>query len=725
MKNIFYLLLLACTFSCAGDKKSSVDSGYSQPGVLWYQKPLRILQTVMRQPDGENYNTDSLISYMEKAHANVLVVNGGGVVDFFQNTLPMANVNSYIGKRDLLDEIVTACHAHGIKVIARVDFRGVEKTRYELHPEWFGRDENGQPILLNYTTPVMYGPCYNSYYRNEHAVEFISTLLGKYHVDGIWHNAVNFHQTCYCERCMKKFFDFCGQKIPTHSSPESDWKEYYRWKALNAEEQLTLMRSTVKKFGEDKAYAAEVFNMYDVEQQRSTGIDLYSAAKFFDFLVTVSFIADNSADVDYKDLSYASGIVKFLKSLNPEKSPVILFGGNGTEHRYIYDAPIDLRQWLWEAAGAGGGFWNCYFNGPYPSATIDLRNAFLPADSYNYLQRNEQLLQSLEPVTDVMVFYSKLSAQMLGDEKFSSPIRGILRMLQDAHFQYGFITDFNFSRENLEKCRALILPNVVILTDDQTRIIREWVNNGGKLMATFETSLYDTLGQKKADFALSDLFGCHFSGEVANTETDCYQKIVTRNEILKGFEQTDLLHSGGMTLICKPGEGSTMVTGYLPKINNQPPENAYPESWDTQNPVIVANQAGKGQVIYFANQPDFLNLIIGHPDYHHLLTNAIISLLGNQKILESNAPASVHIYLNRNTKDHSMIQLSLVNISSGPDRPLRNLIPVRDLDITLPFASIKSCEAISDPKIDFSLNNRTLHIDRITEFCAFKIVTGE
>jgi hypothetical protein len=61
---------------------------------------------------------------MEKTGSNTLVVNGGGIVDFFQNPLPASNVNSMMGNRDVLREITEACHAAGIRVIARVDFRG-------------------------------------------------------------------------------------------------------------------------------------------------------------------------------------------------------------------------------------------------------------------------------------------------------------------------------------------------------------------------------------------------------------------------------------------------------------------------------------------------------------------------------------------------------------------------------------------------------------------------
>ena len=660
---------------------------------------------------------------MKDTHADVLVINGGGIVDYFQNTLPMANINPYIGKRDLLADIVKGCHANNIRVIARVDFRGVHKDRYEQHPDWFAKDENGNPIILDYTTPGLYAPCYNGYYRNEHSVAFISQLFEKYNIDGIWHNAVNFHYACYCDQCEEKYFEEYHKKIPVKSSPKSEWEEYYRWNSKMANNQLALMRGTVKKYGEDKSYAAEVFDMYSIEQQKQDGIDLYSAAKYFDFFVTVSFIANNSSKVVYKDIYYPSAIVRFLKSLEPEKSPVILWGGNGTEHRYIYDPPLDSRLWLWEAAGTGGGFWNCYFNGSFPGNTLDQRNAYMESDAYQYIHNNSDLIKNLQPVTDIAVFYSKASGQFLGNNDFSLPMKGTLKLLEEGHFQYGFVSDRNLSEEKLNQFKILIMPNVAVLSNTQTEIIRNWVKSGGKLIATYQTSLFDESQNERKDFSLAELFGVNFTGQTANTVMDCYQKIITRNDILNGFEKTKLLHNGGNTLLVNEIPGATVVTGYLPKINNQPPENAFPENWDSNHAIVVSNNYGEGRIIYFANEPAKLNYTIGHPDYKDLMENSIRYLLEKTTILETNAPASVHVYLNQSANNSGIYQLSLVNTSSTNQRPLRDLVPVSGIKVNLPFEII-SYETISgNTPTTVKVTGNTLQIDNLNEFYALKTLS--
>lgn len=91
----------------------------------WYEKPLRILQTVLREVDAVGYDSHAVVEYMRKTYSDVLVVNAGGIYDFFQHPLRTASLVRQMGERDILKDISNACHAAGIKVIVRVDFRGV------------------------------------------------------------------------------------------------------------------------------------------------------------------------------------------------------------------------------------------------------------------------------------------------------------------------------------------------------------------------------------------------------------------------------------------------------------------------------------------------------------------------------------------------------------------------------------------------------------------------
>lgn len=62
--------------------------------LFWYQRPLRIMHTVLRETDAKNYDASAVVAYMQKTGANTLCVNAGGIVDFFKilYQLPMSTL---------------------------------------------------------------------------------------------------------------------------------------------------------------------------------------------------------------------------------------------------------------------------------------------------------------------------------------------------------------------------------------------------------------------------------------------------------------------------------------------------------------------------------------------------------------------------------------------------------------------------------------------------------
>jgi hypothetical protein len=691
----------------------------------WYYRPLTITQTVLREIDAVDYDAKKVVAYLQETNSNCLVVNGGGIFDFFRNPLPCANPNPFLGDRDILAEISSACREAGIKVVVRVDFRGVERQHWEPRKDWFAREADGNPMIRTDTSLPLYAPCYESRYRNEHARSFISYLFENYPVDGIWHNAVLCRGVCHCERCRARWAEEEEGTIPIPGkASEREMDRYWDFKARSAHRNLTSLRETVKSFGDDKAYTAEVFSMFRVRSPRETGLDLYDARLFFDFLVSVAFLTENSDRPRWFPLQYAGGLVRFLKSLDPARSPVVLWGGNGTSHRYIMDPPADTRVWLWESVSLGGGFWNCVFNGHSPAETHDRRNAFICSDVYAYIRENADVLDYQVPVADATVLYSRATKDRFGgdepeDDRYCTAVQGIESVLVDNHIPYGFLIDEDLNRDALQGVRLLVLPNAACLSDEQCEAIRGWVGNGGSLLATYQSSLFDEGGTPRADFGLADLFGCHYSGREADTHKDCYQAVeLSDHPILEGIENTELIINGGHTVLSRV-DGAEVVCRYVPIIVNQPPERAWREKMAAEEPTIVSSSFGKGKVIYFANQSDRLAFVHGHDDYRRTLANAV-RFLARPLSLTTEAPESVHVAYTQKADAPGTRLLSLVNHTSSPGRPLRTIVPVRDITIRLEgrFPNHRILRADGGVTVAVEEKTTVFHVDEIKEFCS-------
>jgi hypothetical protein len=699
--------------------------------LFWYQRPLRIMHTVLREIDAKAYDAAAVVDYLKKGGYNTLCVNAGGIVDFFQNPLSAANINKLMGERDILKEITTACRNAGIKVIARIDFRGVEEHVYRKFPDWFKKDPAQNPVKTTYTKPVLYESCFTGHYRNEYANEFVSYVMKNYAVDGIWHNAPGFNGICYCTRCREAYQAFSGKDIPlpdTASDEELD--RYMAWKTQAGDQYMDRIKKTVKSFGADKAYTAEVFSIYGVGQRIDGGIDLDSARRHFDILVSVAFLTENKGEFfPYEDLNYGSTIIKFLKSMVPEKEAVVMYGGNGTSHRLVIDPPADLKIWLWQILSAGGRFWNCYFTN-VPTVTHDRRNAFNESEVYHFVKANEKLLEQHVPVASVGIYYSRPTRlsyrkKSVEGDHFGSEIRGVENVLMENHIPHDFILDDQVSPERLQKYKLVILPNIRCMSDREADVLKSYVREGGNLIATYATSLCDEGGNERLDYGLAELFGAHYAGKKENTRKDNYQYILDKKHPIVEADsaQTELLFHAGYTALCKPAKASRVICTWVPTIQNQPPDKSWVREFSTEYPTIVENQYGRGRVLYFAGQPDLLSYDIGHPDSRNLLLRGIRHLAGSAIPLESNAPSSVHIGLTRSLQQPGQYILSLVNTTSGPFRPIRELIPVHDISIRLrlegrSLKSYKVLRAQGDCSVRSKGQDLELRLGRLKDFCA-------
>jgi len=710
----------------AGDAPAGVPDSL----LPWYRLPLCILQTVLRETDARNYDAAAVVSYMKKTGYNTLIVNAGGIVDFFQNPLPAANLDPFMNDRDILREITTACRAAGLRVMARVDFRGVEERVFRQHPDWFSMDAAGKPLQLDYTRPRLYASCYTGYYRNEHAEEFVRYLLAHYPLDGIWHNSIGWDGICHCPRCRESFLQATGAPVPEpESASPAALDGYMAWKTSAADKHMARMQATVKAFGDDKAYAAEVFSMYNPGGRINSGIDLYNARDHFDFMVGVAFPIESTEPTRFAELSYAGTVVRFMKSMAPEKEAVILYGENGTLHRYIMDPPVDLRIYLWEALAAGGRFWNANFAGAYPDATSDRRNAFNNIEACRFVRQHATLLAQHAPVATVGIYYSRptrlfyRSPSAEGD-RFDAAMKGFENVLVEGHIPYDFIPNDQLSPERLRRYRVVVLANVRCLAQPEIDQLSRFVWNGGNLLATFATSLNDGDGTARADFGLADLFGCSFTGKIADTRQDCYQYILQPKHPLVAPDSgaTELLFNADRTLLCRPAPDAEVICTHVPEVHNQPPEKAWAESWSREFPTVIEHGYGKGRVLYFANQPDQINCDIGHPDARNLLSRGTRLLAGSLPV-ETSAPESVHIGLTRSLASPGQYILSLVNTTSGPVRPVRRCLPVFDLEVKLHLAvrelvSHQVLRAQGKCRIEAHGSDVRMRLSRLDDFCA-------
>lgn len=129
----------------------------------------------------------------------------------------------------------------------------------------------------------------------------------------------------------------------------------------------------------------------------------------------------------------------------------------------------------------------------------------------------DSLLQGIQPVLSTAMLYSVSTRAALDAQKRPVDFRystvGALEALTYAGRPVESLAEFRLVPEELAKFEALILPEVEVLSDAHAAVIRNWVKDGGTLVASYKCGLWDEKRQARLNFPLADVFGVDFESE--------------------------------------------------------------------------------------------------------------------------------------------------------------------------------------------------------------------
>jgi hypothetical protein len=183
---------------------------------------------------------------------------------------------------------------------------------------------------------------------------------------------------------------------------------------------------------------------------------------------------------------------------------------------------------------------------------------------------------------------------------------------------------------HLNPLKTLILPNVAALSDAQCAQLRDFVQRGGGVIATCETSLYDEWGTKRKDFGLADVFGVTFKGRIEGPMQNSYLRLEAdpatgkRHPLLAGLEDAPRIINGvrrvevEATRPC-PNPPLTLVPSY-PDL---PMEKVYPRVLKTEVPQVFLHEEGSGRIVYFPWDIDRTFWEVLSVDHFKLMRNAV------------------------------------------------------------------------------------------------------
>jgi Beta-galactosidase trimerisation domain len=313
--------------------------------------------------------------------------------------------------------------------------------------------------------------------------------------------------------------------------------------------------------------------------------------------------------------------------------------------RYVAKSAPEQRMWFNETLASGMVPYHHIIGGE--RGLGEDRRALEPArEFFQWTARHDVHFRNKQTIAQIGVVMGQrtnLFYKAPAGVNVTNYMNGLYSALLEGRFLFDFVHEEKLSREELRKYNGLILPNVALLSDQQCRQIADFVDRGGSLLATFETSVYDEHNRKRSDFGLADLFGVRKNGDVVGTNGNAYcARIEKQHEVLKGFANTDWIAGAEHRVPIASIESPVLTV--VPGSVAYPPELSYPSPSHTNEPAIVLREKGQSRLIYIPGDVDQTLWRSGHGDLSLLLRNCVRWIARDDHPVVINGPGLIETF---------------------------------------------------------------------------------
>jgi hypothetical protein len=705
----------------------------------WYRRVRRWGQINITEDNAGDFDIEWWRKYWKRTQTQGIVLNAGGIVAYYPSKVPHHRRAKFLGDHDLFGDLCRAAHEDGLVVFARMDSGRVDENFYRAHPDWFAVNIDGKP----YVRDGLYTTCINGPYYSQHIPAILTEILTLYHPEGITDNSwegLGRENPCYCENCKKNFRARTGKDIPRVKNWEDPvYLEWIAWNISRRLEQWDFNNRTTKSVGgSDCTWSGMISS--SISGQASGFCNLKEIC--------------SHADIIMIDAQSRSNLGGFQQNSDTGKRIHGLVGWDKVvaESMAIYGPRIaskpapEAHMWMFEGFAGGIAPWWHTVSGYHE----DRRRYHTVEPVYQWHKANEEFLFDRTPVATVGIVWSEENTNFYGRDEASLlvdlPTRGIAQALVRARIPYMAVNADHIDRDT-KQLSLLILPNIGVMTDAQVASIRRFVEGGGGLIATGESSLYNKSGDCRADFALGDLFGAHLDVKSktgsestlrswANEFYHTYLRLTPalrgkvdgpkngtepvvkgeRHPVLKGFDETDIFPFGGLLESVITDSGAQVLMTFIPAFPTGPPENAFMREPVTDIQGLILNTtSGGSRIAFMPADIDRQFARYNLPDHGNLLANLF------RWVSKDDIPLSVEgaglIDCNIYHQPGRMI-LHLANlISAGTWRqPIDEYIPVGPLSV-----KVKLTEDVKGENLNMLVSGQKASAVVKNGWCEFKI----
>ncbi|MCC5829834.1 MAG: beta-galactosidase trimerization domain-containing protein [Phycisphaeraceae bacterium] len=638
-------------------------------------------QLTMVADDPGRFDPGFWLDYFKRTRVEGVCLNAGGCMAFYPTEVPLHPRSEFLGDGDPFGELVEGCKEMGLVVLARTDPHACTLAAAQAHPDWVRVDAEGRPVR-HWAYPEKYwATCTLGPFNFQFMTEVTSEIIRRYPIDGIFCNRWADTKLCHCRHCRQSFTEATGKELPGSLNQSGELKRIYL-------EWWNQRMFDLWRLWQDRAEAIRqgVSIVPNVGGGTESALDMVRIGE-----LSAMGVADRQARSGWMPMWAAGKNAREYRAVFGDKGIAGLFSVGLEEANRWKDSvqhETELRMWVIEGIANGFRPWYCKFAG-YPH---DHRWFEPVASIYQWHAANQRYLRHTANLARIGMVYSQQSgrnhipAQPGSD--YGEHGKGFYHALIESRMPFEMVHDQRLAEADIDRFKLLVLPNVSFMSDEQCGRLRSFVDRGGSIIATLETSLYDEQGKRRGNFGLADVLGADCIGPVRFPLQNTYLRLnhEAGHPVLAGLGDAPRIIHGTQRLECRArGRIDAAPVTLIPSYPDLPMEEVYPRGERPDQPELFLQTHGAGRVAYFNWDIDRAFWRFMAVDHLKLLINTIRWALNESPPVEVRGAGLIEVILWRQAQS---MTVHLVNLTNPMlfKAPLRELIPSppQKVRLTLP-----------------------------------------
>jgi hypothetical protein len=652
-------------------------------------------------PHLKDFDARRLVEVVKELGANLLRFQPIGYWAYYPSkAFP---VHEELGERDLIDEVARACRSAGIHVYCYTGYGApimLAPSYIKAHPryaDWLLRDPEGKPYgtyaHIGYTPPCQRLCTTGDAYRE--AIRTVVRELCAHDIEGVYFDspsAFGYTGICFCDSCRRNFKKFTGMDMDrlagfangnglpfewSEESKDKDMKALIAWYAWANE----LTRVDLLDFRKIIHGSGKFMFCHNGATWIGTSLPLQ-------YRIPDGFMVEASREVHDRLMT---GMMGASLAWPYKKIAQMYLGSYGVSW---FGEPPHERPWVVHNTNLEDGdeirmegFTNlaCGNTPLYATANrvygkVGSGSTQPTRDVYDFMRRVEIFHKNSVPVPYVSVVPTWESLQLWRTKEKSwnwpmmSQAMGLVML--DERISVDVHASTEISDAWLREQKVIALCGASGISDRQTAQLADWVATGGGLLATYDTGLYDSLGNLREDGgALKSVLGVDMKGAPLLSQPECYYRIKVSHPALGDYGPGAVIEGDGRLVPVQAAEAATVLA----------------EGWnlatgEVRGPAIVAHTFGKGRTVYVSGSLE-ANYLYDRVKSTARLLSAMVQYLGagTPQPFRLQAPKGVYGVLRRAPNgDLALWVLANVGFKDAASGRMRQeYLPVTDVEVAI------------------------------------------